>query len=72
MGLGEKGREGAGGKNLLTRPFPSLGRPVINLTFCPATLLENLTDAAIALCDEIFDHFPLFDETLRHTELPLQ
>ena len=37
------------------------------------TLLENLTDDAIAYClavfDEIFDHFPLFDETLRHIEL---
>ena len=36
------------------------------------TLLENLTDDAIyclALCDEIYDHIPLFDEILRHIEL---
>ena len=32
------------------------------------TLLEKLTDDAIP-CDEIFNHFPLFDETLRHIEL---
>ena len=33
-------------------------------------MLENLSDdaVAIALCDEIFDHFPLFEETLRHTD----
>ena len=29
-------------------------------------LLENFTDDAI---DEMFYHFPLFDETLRHIEL---
>ena len=23
----------------------------------------------LALCDEIFDHFPLFEETLRHIKL---
>ena len=36
------------------------------------TLLENLTDDAfayIALCDEIFNNFSLFDKTLRHIEL---
>ena len=38
------------------------------------TLLENLTDNAICLalhstvCDEIFYHFPLLDETFRHKE----
>ena len=32
-----------------------------------STLLENLTDEA--LCDEIIDHFPLFDEILRQIEL---
>ena len=30
--------------------------------------LGNLTDI-LALCEEIFDHFSLFDETLRHIEL---
>ena len=39
------------------------------------TLLENLSDAAITklytlysiyVCDEMFDYFPRFDETLRH------
>ena len=36
-----------------------------------STLLENLTDDVncLALWDEIFDHFPLFDDTLRHIEL---
>ena len=28
------------------------------------TLLENLTDDAIALCSEIFYHFPILDEYL--------
>ena len=34
-------------------------------------LLENLTDDDIAklYVTEIFDHFPLFDETLSHIEL---
>ena len=37
-----------------------------------STLLENLTDDdmyCLALCEEIFKQFPLFDETLRHIEL---
>ena len=35
------------------------------------TLLANLlmTLYGLALCDEMLDHFPLFDETLRHIEL---
>ena len=34
------------------------------------TLLENVTDEyCLALCDEKFDYFPLFDESLRHMEL---
>ena len=33
------------------------------------TLLQNLTDNAIStVCDEIFYHFPLLDETFRHRE----
>ena len=42
---------------------------VRQLTVC--TLLENLTDDAMALavCDEIFDPFPRFEETLRHIEV---
>ena len=43
---------------------------VVNMQSCTVySLLENLTDAAIAYCDEIFYHFPLFDETLRHIGL---
>ena len=35
------------------------------------TLLENLlmTLYGLALSDEMLDHFPLFDETVRHIEL---
>ena len=37
------------------------------VTKVSATLLENLADDAIAyyvaLCDKLFDNFPLFDET---------
>ena len=36
-------------------------------TYEYSALLEKLIDDAVAYsCDEIFDHFPLFDETLRH------
>ena len=40
------------------------------VTKVSATLLENFADDAIAyyvaLCDKLFDNFPLFDETFLH------
>ena len=33
------------------------------------TLLEKFTDVAVAPCDETFDHFLLFEETVSQIEL---
>ena len=41
------------------------------LVFCDFFLLEKIKwwRYCSAQCDEIFDHFPVFDETFRHIEL---
>ena len=33
------------------------------------SLIDDAIAQLLAVCDEIFDHFPQFDETLRHIEL---
>ena len=44
---------------------------MLNVEYMAHALLENVTDDTIAqpLCDKIYDHFPLFDETLCNIEL---
>ena len=51
------------------RPYQSAELPL--LIIIVYTLLENLTDDAycLAVCDDMFDQFPLFNGTLRHIEL---